>query len=148
MATSKLASFSDCIYSRDYEVYFGNVVDTRDWYAETYKISFESPNGTSDAEDLDPGALAFYDSRREVYVMLFSKNPAPDIIAHECFHVTGMVMRHLGHRCGTANDEPEAYLLTFLVRMVHECKKKPPKTPNLTKSPKKKREIKKKTKKD
>lgn len=46
------------------------------------------------------------------------------MIAHECFHLTHIIMRDINKRYDVENDEPEAYLIQFLVGAVYDFLKK------------------------
>jgi len=42
------------------------------------------------------------------------------LIAHECFHLTMRIMKEVNKAYDVSNDEPEAYLIQFLVSTVYE----------------------------
>lgn len=57
----------------------------------------------------------------------------PGVVAHECKHLVNKIFERIGHQITTWADEPECYLLTYLVDKVYdELNKplKPPKKPN------------------
>lgn len=116
----KVASFSEPIYCSEHEVYYGDVENIEKWYSKEYNCPFNFPEVQGQA--LKAGAFTFYDPNRGKYVMVYSKRPSPDIVAHECGHAAKMVLGHIGYTAEAGNDEPEAYFQSFLVRMVGECR--------------------------
>lgn len=57
----------------------------------------------------------------------------PAIVAHECKHLVNKIFERIGHQISTWSDEPECYLLTYLVDKVYVLLNKPlpiPKKPN------------------
>lgn len=117
----KKAEFSEPIYLSEYEVYFGPLKRITDWYQDTYNLQLVIGGRTQDK--LEPAAFTFFDSNRGKYVMVFGFNPSADIIAHECLHAAKLALGHIGYEAEPENDEPEAYFLSFLVRMVNASKK-------------------------
>ncbi len=134
-STLKKAEFSEPIYNSEYEVYFGNVKDISNWYQTTYELELYFK--AAGEEKISAAAFAFYDPNREKYVMVYGKRPEPAIIAHECLHIAKMVLGHRGYEATAGNDEPEAYLLTFLVRTVVQSMKQPIPKPEPKKKKKK-----------
>lgn len=55
------------------------------------------------------------------YVIVLEKTDDLGIIAHECLHVTNYILRNAGVYPDFTNDEPQAYLLMWLVNKVNEC---------------------------
>lgn len=118
----KLAQFFDPIYCREYEVFFGNVTEIKDWYTKTHNLLLVDE--ASDMDGVEPEAFVFYDNNRGIYVSVFNKRPLPHVIAHECSHLAKMALGHIGYTSKADDNEPEAYYQDFLVRMIYECKKK------------------------
>lgn len=46
--------------------------------------------------------------------------PTPGIIAHEALHLMNEIFSKVGYRVDQYNDEPQAYLLTWIVNRIHE----------------------------
>ncbi|WP_028376013.1 hypothetical protein [Leeuwenhoekiella sp. MAR_2009_132] len=46
--------------------------------------------------------------------------PTPGIIAHEAKHLVNSIFIDIGHELCRYNDEPEAYLLGWIVNRIHE----------------------------
>lgn len=45
--------------------------------------------------------------------------PPSGLIAHECLHVVNFIMHRTGFQPDRMNDEPDAYLLQYIVSAVH-----------------------------
>ncbi|CAL67404.1 hypothetical protein [Christiangramia forsetii] len=62
--------------------------------------------------------------RKEMYYIVFSAEkkgyPTPGIIAHESKHLVNNIFIDICHNLDLYNDEPEAYLLGWIVNRVHE----------------------------
>lgn len=54
------------------------------------------------------------------HYMCFNKNVTPSVIAHEAFHVTSLVFQSAGIIPDADNDEPQAYLLGWIVEKCHK----------------------------
>ncbi len=94
------------IYNFDWDV-----VVTSDIIAGAAKYDIE------DVENTD--ALAF--CKDGVAVILFSeKGLTPGIIAHEAKHLVNMLFDEIGHTLDLTNDEPECYLLGWIVTEIHK----------------------------
>lgn len=52
--------------------------------------------------------------------IVISKDTSPGDIAHECGHVKNMIFRRMRHIPDLENDEPEQYLLGYLVDEVYK----------------------------
>jgi hypothetical protein len=115
--TIEKANFSDPIYCRNYEIYFGKINSVKNWYCDNYNIILD--DGLGEVDGLETAAFAFYDPKRSCYIMVFGKKLSPELVAHECSHIAKILLEHIGYRSKAEDDEPEAYLLTFLVRMVY-----------------------------
>lgn len=80
-------------------------------------IQFDPP-----AKEFDGGVF----KRKEQLYIVFStqqKNyPTPGIIAHEAKHLVNEIFIDIGHDLDRYNDEPEAYLLGWIVDKIHEFK--------------------------
>ncbi len=60
------------------------------------------------------------DEKQKHRVMIFIKpNATPGEIAHECKHAVNIVFSYRGIRLSVSNDEPECYLLDWMVTTVH-----------------------------
>lgn len=46
--------------------------------------------------------------------------PTPGIIAHESKHLVNNIFIQINHKLSRWNDEPEAYLLGWIVNRIHE----------------------------
>lgn len=58
----------------------------------------------------------------ELYIVFNTENklPTPGIIAHEAKHLVNNIFIHIHHKLSRWNDEPEAYLLGWVVDTIHE----------------------------
>ena len=56
-------------------------------------------------------------------VAVFNSNVTPSIIAHEAVHICNMVFWNVGVKKDLLNDEPEAYLVGWLVDQIHKIVK-------------------------
>lgn len=79
--------------------------------------------------DLDPkknDAFAFSHpspsgySRYFIFLNKNTKRISPGVIAHECKHVVNFIFNDRRIQLQIGNDEPECYLLSWLVNKVHE----------------------------
>lgn len=68
--------------------------------------AFAASNSSSDKEPL--------------FRIVLSKKADQGVIAHECLHIVGMLYEYIGAKLDEVNDEPQCYLLQFLV---DECNK-------------------------
>lgn len=53
-------------------------------------------------------------------VIAFEGYPRPGVIAHEAKHLVNQIFLKIGHNPDLFNDEPEAYLLGWIVDKLHE----------------------------
>ena len=61
--------------------------------------------------------------RKSIVVVLNPNHPHGSkithaTIVHECIHIKNFIFGQIGHKCKSANDEPEAYLTEFLFNIV------------------------------
>jgi|AntRauTorckE5430_2_1112549.scaffolds.fasta_scaffold09999_4 hypothetical protein len=59
----------------------------------------------------------------EIYLVLSAIDkgyPTPGIIAHESKHLVNEIFNQIGHHLDRYNDEPECYLLSWIVNRIHE----------------------------
>lgn len=54
------------------------------------------------------------------YVLAVNNNVTPKIIAHESLHIVNFICKHRGIYHDTNNDEPQAYLLGWIVEKCHK----------------------------
>jgi len=64
----------------------------------------------------DVGAICSFE--RGVGCFFFAYGETPEIVAHECFHMTLRICEYIGSRLSADSEEVYAYILEFLVR---EC---------------------------
>lgn len=67
------------------------------------------------------GAIAFEADRNDnhgVFVLL-RPDAKPSIIAHEAVHLANYILSHAGVKLDPQNDEPQAYLVGWLVDEIH-----------------------------
>lgn len=57
-------------------------------------------------------------------VIFTYKNMSPGIIAHESLHIVNDILRDINHTSSMIHDEPECYLLTWIVNRIWEVKTK------------------------
>lgn len=59
-------------------------------------------------------------TNRSVLITIIVKhNSLPGDIAHECLHAMNMMYAHVGAKHSLTNDEPECYMLGWIVDQVH-----------------------------
>lgn len=64
------------------------------------------------------------DERNKHRVMIFLKpNATPGEVAHECKHAVNIIFSYRGIKLSLSNDEPECYLLDWMVTSVHKALK-------------------------
>ena len=51
-------------------------------------------------------------------VVIFSPDVTPVVVVHECLHLTHKVFKHIGHNPSLDDDEPHAYLLSYLFEAI------------------------------
>lgn len=56
------------------------------------------------------------------YFLIFSKKPTHSVIAHEAIHATNWIMSDRKIVPDLINDEPQAYLLGWIVKQVYKYK--------------------------
>lgn len=74
---------------------------------------FEPPGGLTVQGD----AALFYNHGNVIFWFSSSK-VKPGAIAHECLHATNHILHWVGDRPTFEDDEPQAYLLGYLVEQV------------------------------
>jgi len=55
-----------------------------------------------------------------VFLSLKKGYPTPGIIAHEAKHLVNNIFIDISHELDPYNDEPECYLLGWIVNRIHE----------------------------
>ena len=63
------------------------------------------------------GAVTFWKGTN-VYTALELKHITPGLIAHEAKHVVNRIFINIGHYLDLDNDEPECYLLSWVVNRI------------------------------
>ncbi len=66
-----------------------------------------------------------YEIKGMIYCVFYALEkgyPTPGIIAHESKHLVNNIFIRIGHKLSRWNDEPEAYLLGWIVDRIHELK--------------------------
>lgn len=58
------------------------------------------------------------------YVIVIKPNMKPSIIAHEALHIVNMLFQDRGIKLCTDNDEPSAYMLSWVVEKVYSALEK------------------------
>lgn len=61
------------------------------------------------------------EKERHRIMMFFKPNATPGEIAHECKHVVNVIFSYRGIKLSLSNDEPECYLLDWMVTAVHRA---------------------------
>ena len=51
-------------------------------------------------------------------VVIFSTDATAAVVAHECLHLTHKIFRHIGYTPSIEEDEPHAYLLSYLFEAI------------------------------
>jgi hypothetical protein len=73
----------------------------------------------------------YSEARGKSYLILLNKKylltetHVVSTISHEAFHVTSFLFNRIGITPDSKNDEPQAYLLSWIVEKVYEFYKKP-----------------------
>lgn len=70
---------------------------------------------------LHQGAVFTYQGH--LYIVFCSAEegyPTPGLIAHEAKHLVNEIFIEIHHKLSRHNDEPEAYLLSWIVNRIHE----------------------------
>lgn len=71
--------------------------------------------------ELECDACCVYNTNgSRMYDLVFIKGRVlHGLIAHECFHLTHRIMKHVNKTYDIDNDEPEAYLIQYLTDTVY-----------------------------
>lgn len=114
--TSK-KEFKTPLYGTKFTVFF---YETEDQLKKEFKgIKFDPP-----IENFDGGFL----DHNGKYFVLFKTDkkgyPTPGIIAHEAKHLVNRIFIDICHPLCRYSDEPECYLLGWIVNRIHEMKSK------------------------
>lgn len=75
--------------------------------------------GTDNLENLN-GCVVKNEEGLHLLLDISKGVPSPGIIAHEAKHLVNYIFIDLGIELSLYNDEPEAYLLTWVVNAIHE----------------------------
>lgn len=81
----------------------------------------EKKHNLTDCTGVD--ALAFQINKKNGsgrFFMAFEGKTTPSIIAHEATHITNLIFSHFGAELDLKNDEPQAYLLEWVVNECHK----------------------------
>jgi len=73
-------------------------------------------------EILNFDGAVFYE-KDELFIVFSAEKkgyPTPGIIAHEAKHLVNNIFIEISHDLDRHNDEPEAYLLGWIVNRIHE----------------------------
>lgn len=73
-------------------------------------------------EDFDGAVLTHKDHLYIVFNCSEKGYPTPGIIAHESKHLVNNIFIRICHELDRWNDEPECYLLSWIVNRIHEFK--------------------------
>jgi hypothetical protein len=74
------------------------------------------------SSDLFCDACVLYSTDDSAYDLILKRGSVQHgLIAHECFHLTMRIMRGVNKKYDIENDEPEAYLMQFLVTEVYSA---------------------------
>jgi len=87
---------------------------------EEFNKKFKNWDFSVNIEDFD-GSIFERDGMK--YMVFLAKDkgyPTPGIIAHESKHLVNSIFIDIGHDLDPHNDEPEAYLLSWIVNRTHE----------------------------
>lgn len=72
-------------------------------------------------------AVAFATTNKSggtIHVMAFKGVPTEDVVAHESLHITNDILASCHAKLDPHNDEPQAYLLSWVVRQYYKFKNK------------------------
>lgn len=69
--------------------------------------------------DLECDAAIIYDSSRNFDIIFKVDRIQHGLIAHESFHLTMRIMKHINKPYDVCNDEPEAYLIQFITSEIY-----------------------------
>lgn len=93
-------------------IYFGSLI----MYKDKDLKEIEKRYNLTDCSDCD--ALVIRDGSN--FIMAFSDTVSPSIIAHEALHVVSDVFNRTGVVMDLANQEPQCYLLGWVVEQCHK----------------------------
>ena len=71
-------------------------------------------------EDFDAGVFSENSRLYAVFSTKQKNYPTPGIIAHEAKHLVNHIFNDINHRLDSWNDEPECYLLGYIVDEIHK----------------------------
>jgi len=107
--------FKAPLYGTDFEV----VLYKGESEIEKY---FEEQGYTVDFKNYD-GGLFVNDKTEDIALVLCEEKegyPTPGIISHEAKHLVNQIYTLIGCELDKYNDEPECYLLGWIVNRIHE----------------------------
>ena len=68
------------------------------------------------------GLCLHYPDAPSQFCLIFREGcTSPGGIAHEAYHLTTKIMKHAGVHYSDENQEPHAYLIGFIVDLIHQC---------------------------
>ena len=106
----------------DIPIYGGTliVIQKKDLSSVAKKYSLEIKDDMSGFTFTD---LKTDDNGFPIYVIVFRGKTEPSIIAHECLHTTTAILRDIYAKLDMDNEEPQCYLLGWIVEKVHSVVK-------------------------
>jgi len=98
-------------------IYLGELI-----LIQTEKIeNLEGKYGLTDLKNIDAFCYDYpYKDGSSRYILAFEYNTTPKIIAHEAFHLVSYICRDRQMRIDLFNDEPQAYLIGWIVEQCHK----------------------------
>lgn len=87
---------------------------------------FKDYCGMKDVYEIPKAADAFFTYDCDIYlfeIFIEAKTSVP-VIAHECHHIKNSLWDCIGHKPTLLDDEPDAYLLEYLIKQVLKVKEK------------------------
>lgn len=106
-------------------IYFGDfIIICQSKYDDLTKIKSELeietlPDGF-DPNKYDAFAFSEPHNNYDRYFIFIKPSTKPGQIAHECKHIVNYIFNDRGIKLEIGNDEPECYLLSYLVNKTHE----------------------------
>jgi hypothetical protein len=86
-------------------------------YVGKYNLTnYEDLLNFNETED---AIFVWEDDSSEIYLR-FRDLTKPELIAHEAFHATAYIMRHVGIRFSKSSEEAYAYLLEYIIENIND----------------------------
>lgn len=113
------------VYKKDIPVYFGKlwVIFTDDIIEAGKKIGIAFKPSANDCLGLAVRRIESGAGEYAIFIKSHKRN-SPDVVAHEALHLVNYVFEDRGVELSTSNDEPQAYMLGWVVEQIEKAKRK------------------------